>query len=433
LRVLIVNKFLYPNGGSETYILKLGDALIKKGHSVEYFGMQHEGNVVFNSAGYYTEDMSFKGDGGFSKKIKKLTYPFKIIYSFDAKKKIRKVLDDFKPDVVHLNNINFQLTPSIIDEIDDYRNKKNKNLKIVMTVHDSQLVCPDHLMRIPSSGELCQRCIDGKSINCIKNKCIHNSRLQSIIAAFESYFYRHRDTYGKIDIVIAPSDFINDIVSHNKWIKGKTITLRNFMDMPKKKDAIEENAQNRSGLDKKVIDIISKNTPYVLYFGRYDIEKGIKTMISVASRLPEVDFVFAGKGEFESDVNALSNAVNVGFQDSININELIRHSRFTVFPSECYENAPFSVMESEINGAPIIASNLGGIPELIIDGETGELFEAGNDIQLEEKIWKLWNDDELISKYKAACAKISENKSLLKFMNIDEYVEKIEEIYKGKN
>ena len=112
MKVLIVNKFLYPNGGSETYIFKVGGQLQKMGHEVQYFGMEHEGRIVGNHVQSYTSDMDFHGS-----KLRKILYPFKIIYSIEARKQIRKVLDDFQPDAVHLNNINFQITPSVIDEI----------------------------------------------------------------------------------------------------------------------------------------------------------------------------------------------------------------------------------------------------------------------------------------------------------------------------
>ena len=112
MRVLIINKFLHRNGGSETYIFKLGEALEQHGHEVQYFGMEHEGRCVGNRVNVYTSDMDFHGGS----KLSKLTYPIKTIYSKEARVQLRKVLDDFKPDVCHLNNFNYQLTPSIILE-----------------------------------------------------------------------------------------------------------------------------------------------------------------------------------------------------------------------------------------------------------------------------------------------------------------------------
>lgn len=142
MRVLIINKFLYPNGGSETYIFKLGEALEQHGHEVQYFGMEHEGRCVGNRVNAYTSGMDFHGGS----KLSKLTYPIKTIYSKEARVRLRKVLDDFKPDVCHLNNFNYQLTPSIILEIVKWRKETGRDCKIIFTAHDYQLVCPNHIV-----------------------------------------------------------------------------------------------------------------------------------------------------------------------------------------------------------------------------------------------------------------------------------------------
>ena len=136
MRVLIINKFLHRNGGSETYIFKLGEALEQHGHEVQYFGMEHEGRCVGNRVNAYTSDMDFHGGS----KLSKLTYPIKTIYSSEARKKLRLVLDDFQPDVCHLNNFNYQLTPSMIMEIVKWRKVTGHKCKIVFTAHDYQLV-----------------------------------------------------------------------------------------------------------------------------------------------------------------------------------------------------------------------------------------------------------------------------------------------------
>ena len=135
MKILMINKFLYPRGGAETYMLKLGEYFSRAGHQVEYFGMYDEKNTVGNSAGMYTSNMDFHGGGA-----ERFLYPFKIIYSFEAKSKLGRVLDEFRPDVVHMNNINFQLTPSVIDAV------KERGIPLVQTVHDYQMICPNHLL-----------------------------------------------------------------------------------------------------------------------------------------------------------------------------------------------------------------------------------------------------------------------------------------------
>ena len=122
MKILMVNKFLYPNGGSETYIFKLCDYLKSVGHEVQFFGMEHQDRIVGTNVNSYTSNMDFHGGSKFAK----LTYPIRTIYSVEARKKIRAVLDDFEPDVCHLNNFNFQLTPSIILEIVKWRKEQRK-------------------------------------------------------------------------------------------------------------------------------------------------------------------------------------------------------------------------------------------------------------------------------------------------------------------
>ena len=184
MKILIVNKFLYPKGGSETYIFKLGHCLKEKGNDVQYFGMDHDERCVGNDVNEYVSHIDFHSDS-FFKKAKNV---FKVIYSKEARIKIRKVLDDFNPDVCHINNFNFQLTPSIILEIRKYEKTKNKRIKIIYTAHDFQLVCPNHLVFNPNNNELCTKCINGRYINCLKGKCIHKSKVKSLFGTIEAWY-----------------------------------------------------------------------------------------------------------------------------------------------------------------------------------------------------------------------------------------------------
>ncbi len=398
MKILMVNKFLYPNGGSETYIFKLGDFLKEQGHEVQYFGMEHEGRCVENHAQVYTSDMDFHGGS----KLSKLTYPLKTIYSSEARKKIRMVLDDFAPDVVHLNNFNYQLTPSIIVEIVKWRKQKNKKCKIVFTAHDYQLVCPNHMFNNPNTHENCEKCASGKFMNCVKGKCIHGSTAKSAIGMMEATYWKIRGTYKYIDTMICCSEFMKTKLDLNPLFATKTIALHNFIDRVEWKD--------------------TQKKDYVLYFGRFSEEKGIGTLIEVCKALPEVQFVFAGTGPLEETINRIPNIRNVGFQKGEALETLIREARFSVYPSEWYENCPFSVMESQMYGTPVLGAEIGGIPELIQVGKTGELFKSGDFETLKEKVQKLWMNTELTDEYSANCRDTN-------FDTIIEYYDKILKLY----
>lgn len=398
MRILLINKFLYPNGGSETYIFKLGNYLQSQGHEVQYFGMEHAGRCVGNVVNAYTSDMDFHGGS----KLAKLTYPLKTIYSREARVQLRKVLDDFQPDVCHLNNFNYQLTPSIILEIVKWRKESGHTCKIVYTAHDYQLVCPNHMCNNPNTHENCEKCLQGRFINCTKGRCIHGSRAKSFIGTLEAAFWKRKKVYRYLDQIICCSEFIKTKLDQNPMFAEKTVVLHNFIE----------------GVEWKKVP--KKN--YVLYFGRFSEEKGIGTLLQVCKVLPEIPFIFAGTGPLEEQVNNISNITNVGFQSGENLESLIREARFSIYPSEWYENCPFSVMESQTYGTPVLGADIGGIPELIQAGKTGELFEFGNAEQLKTEIRRLWNNPQLLDS-------MSENCKNVQFDKIDEYCEKLMKIY----
>ncbi len=405
MKVLIVNKFLYPNGGSETYIFEIGKQLQKMGHEIQYFGMEHEGRIVGNHAESYTANMNFH-----TGKLQKLLYPFKIIYSIEARKKIKVVLEDFQPDVVHLNNINFQITPSIIYEIKNFEKKLGKKIKIVFTAHDYQWICPNHMMYIPSTGEVCDRCIKYGYSNCTKYKCIHDSKIKSLLGTIEAKYYAIRKTYGLVDTIICPSKFLYDQFAKNDLLKDKLIMLHNFLTI----GTHSEEAPLPERLPDK----------YVLYFGRYATEKGLDTLIEVCKELKDVSFIFAGSGPLEDKVNEVPNIVNVGFQTGTALQTIIKNAVCSIYPSEWYENCPFSVMESQMLGTPVIGANIGGIPELIQEGKTGLLFQSGNKKDLKEKINLLWNDIDLANGYHDNCKQ-------LPFDNLEQYCNSLITIYQN--
>lgn len=400
MKVLIVNKFLHPNGGSETYIFQIGRQLVQMGHEVQYFGMEHEGRIVGNHAECYTSNMDFH-----TGKLQKLLYPFKIIYSSEAKKKIRIVLEDFDPDVVHINNFNFQLTPSIIYGIKEYEKRRGKKISIIYTAHDSQLVCPNHLMQNSVSGKACIKCMESGLKNCVRGRCIHGSVSKSILGAWEGWLYKRLRTYRYIDTIICPSLFLKGRLQTEPALREKLVVMPNFINMA--------DAGGKGW----------KKENYILYFGRYSIEKGIETLLKVCRSLPEIPFVFAGDGPLTEEVETCANIENRGFLKGNKLFETIGKAQLAVMPSECYENCPFSVMEAISCGTPVLGSNIGGIPELIEQGVTGELFNSGSDEDLSRKLQSLWENRTKLSEYSMNC-------QIKKFDTVEEYCQKLLLLYR---
>lgn len=396
----MINKYLYRKGGAEIYMLKLGEELSDLGHRVEYFGMDHEDRCVGNSSGSYTRCMDFHHSSALSK----LSYLFRVIYSSEARRKLRVVLESFKPDVIHINNFNYQLTPSVLLEIKKWK-KQGNSCRVIHTAHDCQLVCPNHMCRNVITDTNCEECIGGHYFNCVKGRCIHSSRMRSVLGAAESAIWHANGIYSVFDKVICCSHFLKSKLDTLPEIKGKTVAIHNFV----------TGSCERKTYDKK---------DYILYFGRFSKEKGIETLLKVCRELPGIKFVFAGSGPLEDKINDVSNIKNVGFKQGEELERIIGEALISVHPSECYENCPFSVIESQMYGTPVICANIGGIPEIMTEGVTGELFPSGDADALKQKLLKLWNDRSIIAEYSRNCTEAS-------FDSASEYAEKMVMLYQN--
>ena len=396
MRILMVNKFLYPRGGSESYMLYLGEHLEKMGHEVEYFGMYDENNTVGNKSGQYTQNMDFHSKG-----LARFLYPFKIIYSFEAKKKIMQVIDDFKPDIVHMNNINFQLTPSIIYGV------KKKGVPLVQTVHDYQMICPNHLLYNFPKNTPCEKCVKGSHINCIKNKCIHGSTVKSILGVIEAKFYSLLKTYKKVDLFVCPSHFLeNKLLSSKEYYKGKTKTIHNFIN--------KEKFKNISG----------KTDSYIVYVGRLSKEKGVEYIAETAKLLPQYNFVIAGSGPDEDVLKGISNIKLAGFLTGDKLTELMGNAKLLLLPSVCYENCPLSILESHCMGVPVVTMNSGGMAELVKDRVTGSLVSDPTPQGIANKLRETIENEEYYTHLKENCKLEKDN-----ILSVETYCEILMEEY----
>ena len=400
MKVLLVNKFLYPKGGAETYVFAIGKMLEEHGHEVQYFGLQNAKNTVGNHADAYVTDMDF------SKGVRKnLSAPFRIIYSAEARRKIRAVLDDFQPDVVHLNNIQYHLTPSIILEIQKWRSETSRVCRIIYTAHDYQLVCPSHGM-FDTDFRPCEKCLDGRYYHCVQTKCLKNSRAKSLLGTLDGYFWKHNKAYSYVDTIICCSEFLQAKLDTQERFRDKTVAIHNFK-------AIQA-----------VPDVHKQG--YVLEFGHLSRDKGTDTLLEVAKRMPETKFVFAGYGPSSEKMKDMPNVDYLGFKTDAELDRIIAEAAISVCPSEWYENCPFSVMESVLLGTPAIGTKMGGIPELIKEGSTGELYEAGNANELEQKIRYVLGTPGVLATYSANCLEYQ-------YETADTYYQKLINIYRGAN
>lgn len=397
MKVLMINKFLYPKGGAETYTFSLGKILQSHGHEVQYFGLRNDKNIVGNNVDALVDDMDFSMGV-----MKNLKAPLRIVYNHQSRKEIRRVLEDFQPDIVHLNNIQFHLTPSMILEVEKWRKEKSKSCKIIYTTHDYQLVCPSHGL-FDVNVKPCELCLDGKYVHCFQTKCVKNSRAKSFLGMLDGYYWKKNPAYSYVDAYVCCSQFLKEKLDTQPQFRGKTITLHNFKDV-----TAVQNVEKKD---------------YILEFGKLCKDKGTETLLEVAKRMPNEKFVFVGYGPAIDLMKNIPNVEYLGFKGGEELNRIIAEAKISVCPSEWYENCPFSVIESISYGTPVVGSRMGGIPELIEVGKTGELFEAGNVEELETSIRRITANNETLKEYSENCLQV-------KYETSDTYYEKIIEIYK---
>lgn len=355
MKVLLVNKFHYRKGGSETYYFTLADALKSKGHEVVFFAMQDpEKNLPCEQEKYFVSNSSV--NGGIKSKLNMILH---LTYSKEAYRNMKRLLHDEKPDLVILNLVHKQITLSILDAIKEY----DPNLPVFWTMHDLIAVCPSYSMR-DGRGNICEKCIQGNFQPCVDNRCIKGSRLMSMLSKYEAEYIRKKKWYDQIDLYICPSEFYRKKLTEGTFTKSPIITLRNPLPL------------------NVTYECSTANEGYILYFGRLSPEKGVKTLIEAAKKCG-CHLVILGTGPQEEDLKACAkDCVNIefkGFQTGEALTNYIKNSRCVVLPSEWYENGPYSAMEAMALGKPLIVSSNGGLPELVDDGVNGYVYRQGAD------------------------------------------------------
>lgn len=399
MKILQVSKFLVRRGGVETYLLDLGSLLSAAGHDVQYYGMEDSNRFVGNDYGIYAPAIELGGRQGVSRVLDVAN----TINSKAVFKSFSKLLDSFQPDVIHLNNIHYHLTPAVIVAAHRYKVASSKPVCIVMTMHDYHSAVPCDGCMNNSTYEICDRCLDGRYSRCAISQCTRGGRAKSVVAAIESIYWHRKKVYGLLDCAICPSMYMKNKFDRVPEFIGKTVHLPNFT-----------NLERRS----------YKKERYVLYFGAFNRDKGVGTLLDIAEKHPEIQFKFAGKGPLAGRMNGMPNVENLGFNTGEALREIVGRGTLTAMPSECLENSPFAVLEALCSGTPVLGARIGGIPELIDEGVTGELFEFRNSSDLESKLISLWNDPERCSRYAANCESFEP-------MSPGHYLDALTDIYAG--
>lgn len=372
-RVLIVNKFYYNRGGDCVCALNLEKLLKSKGIDVAIYSMRFDENFNSEFSEYFVSTVNFCG--GIKSKIKALK---RVFGSGDIIKSFTKILADFKPDIVHLHNVHSYISPVVAGLA------KSKGCKVVWTLHDFKLICPAY--NCLNNGQPCELCFKDKS-SVVKNKCMKGSFTASLVAYFEAKRWNRNVLERMTDYFICPSEFIAKKMISCGFNSDKIKIINNFIN----KDKIQTG---------NILNPIEQRD-YYLYVGRISTEKGIETLLKVAAKLPYKLKILGGGPLYDKLISKYKTYQNIEFMGHVDSNmvyELVEGARFTVLPSECYENNPLSVIESMSLGTPVVGSNIGGIPELINENN-GIIFESGNENDLANAIdmaySKSWDINEI--------------------------------------
>ena len=164
MKILMVNKFFYIKGGSETYYFSLKRKLEEEGHQVIDFSMKDEKNFESPYSDFFVDNVDYSGNSSLSAKLKMAA---NIIYSKEAKEKFESLVLKEKPDIVHLHIFQHQISPSILDVCKEY------NIPTVYTAHDLKMICLNYKMM--HHGRICEDCRDGHFYHCAFNKCVKDS------------------------------------------------------------------------------------------------------------------------------------------------------------------------------------------------------------------------------------------------------------------
>lgn len=358
-RLLAINNYFYRRGGAESVFLDHIDLFAAAGWDVVPFAMEHPDNLPSPWSDYFVSEIEYGRANG---PLTKARQAAKVIFSLEARRKIRAVIGRARPTVAHAHNVYHHISPSIFGAL------KAEGVPVVMTAHDLKVACPAYKML--SRGHVCERCSGGRIHNVLIQRCVKDSVLVSGLVFMETLVHRSFGLYrNTLDRLVTPSRFYRDKLAEWGWDANRIAYIPNCI------DATQFTPRDQEG-------------GYFVYAGRLSPEKGLTTLVRAAA-LSRQRLVLAGSGPEEPTLRRLvdtlgAEVVFAGYQNKPELKQLIGEALALVLPSEWYENAPISVLEAYALGRPVIGTRIGGIPELVLHGETGILVTPGDATTLAE-------------------------------------------------
>ncbi|MBO9573266.1 MAG: glycosyltransferase family 4 protein [Chitinophagaceae bacterium] len=345
--LFIHTRYLQSAGGEDTTLDAEMKLMKEKGHEVRL--------LLFDNA---SMGNGIKG---------KINAGLSAIYNSSSAKKLREILNEYRPDIIHVHNFFFTASPSVLIEA-----KKHK-IPVVVTIHNFRLVCANSLLL--RDNKVCELCINHTfPWYGVKYKCYHDSAIQSAMVGSMSAYHKLKGTWRhKVDTYITPSGFI------------RSKLLCSSFNVPSNKIKVKKNFTEDAGLT-----AADERKPYFLFVGRIAKEKGIDTLLDAWSLMKNEELVIIGDGpEIDRIKTQYSDLKNVSFkgkQTKEVVLDYMKNCLALIFPSIWYEGLPLTIVEAFSTGTPVIGSSLGAMKEMIQDRKNGLLFEKGNAKSLQNAI-----------------------------------------------
>lgn len=381
MKVLLCHNNFCVTGGAEVFYQEVGRVLMEQGNKVAYFSAWNEAvdtpwRDYFPSVGSYSE-------GGLLARV--INFP-SMVYNRNAKAAMARLIADFKPDIIHVFAIYVQLTPSILEAA------READVPVVMSCNDYKHICPNY--KLYHHEKVCEECKGGKFYRAIVNRCCHDSMIYSFASTVEAYVHDNLNIYRKnVHTFLFASEFMAH-KTEEFWGKGSF----NWRMLRNPFDARKHVASGEVG-------------GYALYFGRLIDEKGVMVLLAAAAMARDVPLIVVGDGPDLSKLKCLAeeqglNHVQfVGAKWGEDLNTILRGCRFVVVTSLWHENFPYVVLQSFAMGKPVIGSNRGGIPELVLHGKRGLVYEAMDAAALADAMHVLMVDS-VLTKQMGEAAKL---------------------------
>ncbi len=389
MKILICNKYFFINGGTDSYFKALMEEIQKRGNESVPFSVNYQNSWDSSYKKYFLPPPSAPDEVQLeSIRLSPLTCLRLIdrsLYSFEARYRLGKLLADAGPvQIAYLLNIYNYMSPSIIHTI------KRRNIPVVMRLGDYNILCPNY--QFLRNGKPCTKCIRGNFLHGLRHVCVKKNLAASAVRVFSMMLHAWLGVYRHIDAFVVTCRFMRECLVQGGYPDDKI----HLIPSPVVSEMAESAEEKRD---------------YIIYFGRISYEKGIDILIRAFQRLEgHYRLKIAGRS-YDGEQERLESMIQpkyrsriefCGFVESEELAEIVSRALLSVTPSRWYDNAPLSVHESMMCGTPVAGARNGGIPEQIVDGVTGRLFEPDSEDDLCRVLQEMLQDTKRLKEMGAA-------------------------------